>query len=259
MVSRAVSVTHHAAGRRKISTGEVASRLECMGAYVRPSLIGETFLDENGAIIPYGNRWGDDSPPEDSYSRESNLQRFKQLHDVAGALIDHLVDVYEVETTEDPAHLVDLLGDCQDAVRVTRLNPRKSEAAALTFVFTSYPGVIVHAGLLHDFRYPACGCDACDETAESLADDMEWHVLAVVAGNYTEEIQTGIGGRVRQTISAVDGSGWESSETRAPRISKARRRHAKKRLKSLPAGWQAWPRSTEWGWANECCGTSLNA
>lgn len=56
------------------------------------------------------------------------------------------------------------------------MTPAAADAAVLTFVFTDYPGVIVHAGLLHDFLYPVCGCDACDETWQSVAEDMEWNV-----------------------------------------------------------------------------------
>ena len=50
-------------------------------------------------------------------------------------------------------------------------------SAALTFVYTSFPSVLVQAGLLHDFSFPSCGCDACDETWESSADGLEWTTL----------------------------------------------------------------------------------
>lgn len=53
---------------------------------------------------------------------------------------------------------------------MTRLTLSDSAAAPLTFGFTSYPGLILHAGLLHDFAYPICGCDACDETAVGQVD-----------------------------------------------------------------------------------------
>jgi hypothetical protein len=58
-------------------------------------------------------------------------------------------------------------------------------------VLTGYPGVMVHAGVLHDFPFPVCGCDACDETAETTADGMELLVLTVVAGGYSERYPVG--------------------------------------------------------------------
>ncbi|WP_404810209.1 DUF6226 family protein [Microbacterium terricola] len=33
----------------------------------------------------------------------------------------------------------------------------------MTFVLTEFPGVHLRAGVLHDFHFPTCGCDACDD------------------------------------------------------------------------------------------------
>lgn len=75
--------------------------------------------------------------------------------------------------------------------------PGSSAAAPLTFVVTGYPGVMGHAGALHDFVFPVCGCDACDETAETTADRMERLVLTVAGGGYSEragEVQSRLSG-----------------------------------------------------------------
>ena len=48
---------------------------------------------------------------------------------------------------------------------MTRVTPADPAGAPLTFDYTPYPGLILHAGLLHDFAYPIRGCDACDESA----------------------------------------------------------------------------------------------
>ena len=47
----------------------------------------------------------------------------------------------------------------------------------------------MHAGLLNDFHYPVCGCDACDSSWQAEADDLERQVLAVAAGLYREIIE----------------------------------------------------------------------
>lgn len=41
-------------------------------------------------VIDYGNRWGNDSPPEDTYSFDPHPQRFAPIHTIGEALIAHL-------------------------------------------------------------------------------------------------------------------------------------------------------------------------
>ena len=44
-----------------------------MTEYQRPTFLMEIYRDEQGRPIDYGNRWAGASPPEDAYSRVSNL------------------------------------------------------------------------------------------------------------------------------------------------------------------------------------------
>lgn len=113
--------------------------------------------------------------------------------------------------------------------------PDDPAAAPLTFVFTSFPSVIVHAGLLHDLLYPVCGCDACDETWEHAADRMEWQTQAVVNGNYRESAgEYGVGFRLGDDNGSVGGSARSQDFPRA-------RLDAAVRTLSKIDGWKAWP------------------
>jgi Family of unknown function (DUF6226) len=96
-----------------------------------------------------------------------------------------------------------------EAVRVT---PRSAATASLTTVLTAYPRVIVHAGLLHDFSFPGCGCDGCDETAESEAERLEMLVLAVAADGYSERYPLGSRRWIKYGLTALDGSASEGDE-----------------------------------------------
>src|SRR5690554_3899819 len=140
-----------------------------MSSYQRPPIDAPVFHDDAGQVIEYGNRWPVE-PPEDTYSVESHPERFAPIHTVAGTLIAHLLDTYDVEIEEGEQVVTDLLR-CphQDVVRAVRVSPNDPASASLTFVFTAYPGLIVHAGLLHDVAYPFCGCDACDADWEREA------------------------------------------------------------------------------------------
>lgn len=114
-----------------------------MTRYERPEIQAPTFRDEAGLAIPYGARWGMDSPPDDSYSVESHLERFAPLHLVADALIAHLIATFDVEVTEGPDALAGLEVSGAGILRAVRLRPRDPACASLTIALTSYPGVLL--------------------------------------------------------------------------------------------------------------------
>lgn len=215
-----------------------------MGSYVRPVLPAETYLDEDGRPIRYGERW-DCSPPDDSYSVVSHPERFRGLHAVADALVDHLVTSHRVTALDvtDPAGRPPDWSDDDapwvdarfEVLKLVRLSPDNADAAPLTIAHTGFPGVIVLAGALHDFPLPRCGCDACDEDPLRLADELEELVFAVVAGGYQEDL-TGGGARF-----SLIGDGWRRSGGAVlAAADRGRRDRAAGRLAALPGGWQPW-------------------
>jgi hypothetical protein len=209
--------------------------------YVRPRLPTTTYYSREGEPIPYGRQWGADGPAPDSYSVDSHPERFAGLHIVARALIDHLTAVYDVDVHADPVHAGEMLMKAKDVLQAVRVTPRRSGAASLTFVLTGYPGVIVHAGVLHDFPFPVCGCDACDETAETAADRMELLVLTVAAGGYSERYPVGSRRWSEYALTAFDSSGSESGRGEPGPVAAARLQDAEIRLRDVAGGWSPWP------------------
>lgn len=209
--------------------------------YVRPHLPATTYCSGGGEPIPYGRQWGAEGPDPDSYSVDSHPERFAGLHVVARGLIDYLATAYDVDVHEDPAHTRDLLIKVRGVLHAVRVTPRRSGTAPLTFVLTGYPGVVVHAGVLHDFPFPVCGCDACDETAETAADRMELLVLSVAAGGYAERYP--VGGRrwSEYALSAFDGSGSEGGSGEPGPVSATRLHEAEIRLREVDGPWRPWP------------------
>lgn len=210
-----------------------------MTEYVRPPLPDVVFYDESGAPIPYGARWGGESPPEDSYSRLSNLERFAPLHTVAEALISWIESTFDVETVEGREVAADLLHPKGEVTRAVRLTPRKPHCAALTFVMTSEPGMFLHAGALHDFYFPVCSCDACDEDLEGLAEELEWTTRMVVAGQYSERFDRWPSRWIEYRLDEP-GVGMRSGRSRARDIAPERVRAAKDSLPS-DGRWAGWP------------------
>lgn len=209
-----------------------------MSDYVRPPWREPVFRDATGAVIRYGSRWGKDGPPTETYSVDTHPERFAPVHVVADALIEHLADTYDIQVTHNPAHANDFVHQ-RDFLRVTCLTPSDPSAAPLTFGFTAYPGVIVHAGLLHDFLYPICGCDACDDTAVGQAELLEQQVLAVAAGNYREAYRPGEELPLAFSFRLADGA--QSGRSLADGHPVEQLAAAGQRLRGLRHGWTAWP------------------
>lgn len=152
---------------------------------MRPVIEARVFRDAEGRVVDYGNRWGMDSPPREAYGVVSHPERYALLHAVAETLLQHLVENYDVNVFDDLSAAADLELTYEGAVdRAVRVTPRDESKASLTFVFTPYPGVLLHVGASpglddgHDFAFPACGCDACDESPEGLIEDLEQRVFS---------------------------------------------------------------------------------
>lgn len=213
-----------------------------MSSYIRPLVKAPVFRDAAGQVIDYGNRWGG-SPPEDTYSVDTHPERFAPLHTVADALIAHLSDTYDVEVDEGAETAADLRHPAyHDVVRAVRIRPNDRACASLTLVFTAYPGIYMHAGLLNDFHYPVCGCDACDSNWEGEADDLERQVLAVVAGHYRETVER------RESdpwvgYAFTDPDGMSSGGSRESGMPSELFKAAESILRKVPDGWGEWPRA----------------
>lgn len=206
--------------------------------YSRPVVHEPIFRDAQGNVIEYGSRWGGNPPPEETYSVAIDLERFRPVHAVADALIKHLADNYEVEVMDDLAVASDF--PRSHMIRAVRLLPATPSAAPLTFIFTAFPGIVLRAGVLHEERFPSCGCEACDETWTSAADRLEFQVLAVAEGHFREGIDGWPSTWFWYSFETSEGA--SSSTSRARDIPGKRRRQARRILSDLPNGWAAWPK-----------------
>ena len=208
-----------------------------MPEYLRPAIAAPPFLDDEGR--PYGDRRTDVSPPEDWYSVVSHPERFAPLHAVGDSLIEWLVDEFDAVAEDSLEAAGDFLHAPSDAVRAVRVTPATDSAATITFVFTSFPGILLHAGFLFEDHYPSCGCDACDEEWESTATELERAVSAVAGGGFSEGFAPGAALPVSFRFVRPDGgrSGTSRADSYpAEMLAKVGPLMTPSRL------WSAWPR-----------------
>jgi hypothetical protein len=223
-----------------------------MTQFVRPPVTSRVYRDDGGRVIHYGRRWGRDGPPHDAYSRTSHLDRYEPVHVVAQALIDYLARTYDAVVENGPSCIevflrpeLELVPSPIAFLEAVTLSPQVLSCAPLTFGFTSFPGLSLRAGVLYDFHFPHCGCDACDVSIDYHLDKLEQSVFAVTRGNFTEWISRR-STTVNYELKSADGAG--SGRTRLHGLSKHRikaEKHrikaAKDRLAKAPNGWTPWP------------------
>ena len=132
--------------------------------------------------------WGPDGPPEEAYERVTNPERYEPLHAAATKLLHRLEREFAIERLEG-RDVDDEFGRNPSTRRLVRLVPDDSRAAPITVAFTDFPGVYVRFGSWLSEAFPACGCDACDESPDLLIEAMTEQVEAVVAGQFRESIR----------------------------------------------------------------------
>ncbi len=213
--------------------------------YVRPELPALVFVDSAGEPIPYGDRWGDDGPPERTYSRTRHPERFEPLIGVSRALVDHLAATYDVDVEISDGLPDDAPGTIREfehgqihVVRTTTVIPRHGLCAPLVVAETTFPSVVVAMGAVGIERAPSCGCDACDESLTDAAAQLEHLVFTVANGGYQERYSWSEGIEI---ITAGDGGAGYS---RVPRHAADKERvEALKQSQRLRHGerWMPWP------------------
>ena len=201
-------------------------------AFRRPDLREQVYLDDAGQPIPYGDhdRWPD-GPPDDAYERLTHQERFAPLQIEVDALVEYLARTCDVRVDQQTA---------ADGDRVFTLTPADGAPMRIT---SSPTGVMVSAGALYEGCFPPCTCDACNESATTVAADLESALLGIIGGGLREQYPVG---RKKWTHVALTTPGGGSSSSAGPLDppldTRKQRSELRARLAELPDGrWPAWP------------------
>jgi hypothetical protein len=186
-----------------------------------------------------GHRWGAAGPPREAYSRVTNPERFASLHDAAAGLLDRLEQEFNAGRREAYGLDLELEEGCNLSRPSAALLPRDIGAAPLIIAFSAFPGLRARFGRWYVVAFPTCGCDACDETAESETERLKSLIDNMTAGRFRETIRVSAGG-----------IGWKETEfgSRGGRGGEQLRLDQDRARKLLDAAarhsydWGPWPR-----------------
>lgn len=134
--------------------------------------------------------------PED-YTRVTNPERLRPLHDFSLQLIARLSAEYVVAETEAFEIIPGIMRPFPSARPPITLTPNSSNEAPISIAFTSFPGLIVRCGKFFNAPFPVCGCDHCAATAESESERLRGIIESVVMGNFLEEVELPLFGEAR--------------------------------------------------------------
>lgn len=117
-----------------------------------------------------------------AYGRVTNPERYAPLHRSAANVIAELRREFDMTVTEVEPEQGDVGPPVISAWRLTPGNG----GARVTVTLTRFPGLYVRFGEWHEEALPSCGCDACDESPEELAEDLREKLWAVAQGEFRE-------------------------------------------------------------------------
>jgi hypothetical protein len=181
-------------------------------------------------------------PAPEDYSRVTNPERFRPLHQHALDLLARLEVTYDVTRSDAFDLLPGIMQPFEYARPPVTLTPAAQGAAPVAILFTTFPSLVVRYGRWHAQPFPSCGCDACAEDAAGEAERLEEILGKVVAGRFSEELRIPFFGDAR--LSHAFSSGEPSAEWRGEGWTTLRRAVARALAGPGPrrVQWQPWPR-----------------
>ena len=185
-----------------------------------------------------GNRWGAEGPPLEAYSRVTGPERFGSLHRVAEELLDRLEQEFDAERAEGYGLTQSRAGHQSGASeRYPRAERRRRRP--IVVAFSAFPGIVVRFGRWCTAAFPTCGCDACDEAAESESERLKSMIENLTAGRFRESIRMPAEGTAWQEWEFWSGGGRSAQKSQLDPA----------RVRGLVAGgvrslyaWGPWPK-----------------
>jgi hypothetical protein len=173
--------------------------------------VDAAFARASRDLAPWSNPHPDRAPLEEEYSRLSRPARWRIVGARAEAWLTALIEMGLAGIELDaPVRWRDT--PSPQLSRVDRVDPLAIGALPM-IVARSRAGEVDDAGIVLGAGdpstclgwFPSCGCDACDSGSQDELDNLDRHLLAVVAGTF-RHLSDG-----RRNITVLDEHGWSAS------------------------------------------------
>ena len=125
-------------------------------------------------------------PPDEGYGQVTDPERFRVLHSTMLQLLTRLEADFDVQREEGYGLDEGLERHLILTRPSVRLTPSDPDAAPLAVAFSDFPGLHLRFGLRWQELLPVCGCDACDDSGEELAERLARLVEGVTTGRFWE-------------------------------------------------------------------------
>ncbi len=144
--------------------------------------------------------WTGEGSPDEAYSRVTEPERLRPLHDWTLENVERLCTEYDV-TLEKGEGIDTELERYSPARPTIKLTTRHDSCAPITIAFTEFPRLAVRVGRWVTDYFPSCGRDACDEIPEEEFERPTELSSDVVARQLRESMRL-----------QTEGDGWSSRQ-----------------------------------------------
>ncbi|HUQ18625.1 MAG TPA: DUF6226 family protein [Gemmatimonadaceae bacterium] len=135
----------------------------------------------------------------DEYTRVTNPERFRPLHDFARNFFERLANEYDVIESSE-FELVPIIMQRFDYARPPiTLTPQAREEAPISVAFTPFPSLVLRCGKFFSEPFPVCACDGCGRNADEEVDRLQRVLNPVIAGEFLEQVQLPLFGNAHVT------------------------------------------------------------
>lgn len=180
-------------------------------------------------------------PLPEVYTRVTNPERFRRLHDFALERLAQLRNDYDAIESNTFEMVPGVMRRVEYARPPVTLTPVITSAASISVAFTSFPSLIVRCGRFFNAPFPVCACDGCDASADDEAKRFQEIVANVVSGHFREDVELPFFGsaQVRWRLGSIHSPyGLSEGGMSIPRASaRSLRSEGLTRVE-----WIAWPR-----------------
>ena len=143
----------------------------------------------------------------EAYTRVTNPERFRPLHDFALNLFERLAHEYDVVQSNE-FELVPIIMRPFDYARPPiTLTPNAHDEAPISVAFTTFPSLVLRCGKFFNEPFPVCACDGCGRDADEEVDRLQHILDAVIAGEFLEEVELPLFGNahLKYRLGRIDG------------------------------------------------------